>query len=352
VVDETWVDHPGRVRSTILLSASLLRPLGADFDGDTVAVFASLPGEEEAERPGPPSRVGWDEVLGRALFYPARQYVYGLGLLQGTEVHENLKADLDRLHAPSWPDGLSAIEALDRWASEAARSDIASGEWWEAIERHALLALAKDPGMGLGLVDPKRLPSLKAVTWGAAKKEVFDGYGPGSELFHAYQGESLALYEGQAGAAQDTIETVMVSAAEATGRFGNVPRRFLYAARDLDKEFVRAVHALSEQAMQRTLSVKAGALPLKFSELKKHVLTPLLEGKESDHEGMPPGLEELLGKETMQRVCSCIRKKLEAPASRLVRWLARPSCLGELLEKEGGCIDARLDDPRIRPFLV
>jgi hypothetical protein len=78
---------------------------------------------------------------------------------------------------------------------------------------------------------------------------------------------------------------------------------------------------------------------------------------------MPPGLGELLGKK-MLRVCNCIRKKMEEPASRLrkkmgepasrrlFRWLARPSCLGKLLEEGGGCIDARLDDPRIRPFLM
>jgi hypothetical protein len=67
---------------------------------------------------------------------------------------------------------------------------------------------------------------------------------------------------------------------------------------------------------------------------------------------MPPRLEELLGKETMRRVCDRIRKYMDATAPLWVRWLARPSCLGELLEQADGDLEVPLDDPRIRPFLV
>jgi hypothetical protein len=241
------------------------------------------------------------------------------------------------------------------WAALAARSGAPSGAWWEAVERHALLALADDPGMGLGLGSPADLAGLPAVACGAAKQEVFDGYGPGSELFHAYRGESLSVYEGRPGqggaAAQDTIETVMVAAARATGRFGNVPRRFLYAARRVDAGFVRAVQALSEQAMQRVLSVKAGAAPLDFRTFEKHVLRPLRQGKAPDHEGMPPALDELLGTETMRRVCDRIRENMDAAAPLWVQWLARPSNLGGLLEQAGGQLEVPLEDPRVRPFL-
>ena len=103
--------------------------------------------------------------------------------------------------------------------------------------------------------------------------------------------------------------------------------------------------------MQRTLSVKAGAPPLKFKEFEKYVLKPLLEGKEPDPEGMPPRLEELLGKETMRRVCCRIRQNMNA-APLWVKWLARPSSLSDLLEQADGCLDLPLNDPRVRPFLV
>jgi hypothetical protein len=143
----------------------------------------------------------------------------------------------------------------------------------------------------------------------------------------------------------------MVSAAGGTGSFGNVPRRLLYATGELNAGFVRAVHALSEQAMQRALSVKAGASPLDFKSFLKHVLGPLLRGKEPDHEGMPPALREFMEKPEMWRACAHIRKNI-APQEFWQKWLARPSCMGELLEEAGGAFEAPLADPRIRPFLA
>ena len=93
--------------------------------------------------------------------------------------------------------------------------------------------------MGLGLHEPSELSTLRVVTSGAAKGEVFDDLGPGSELYHAYLGESLCVYdrpgdEGGQGA-RDMIATVMVASADKKGHFGNIPRRLIYAAQTSPK---------------------------------------------------------------------------------------------------------------------
>jgi hypothetical protein len=207
--------------------------------------------------------------------------------------------------------------------------------------------------MGLGLVAPELLPRLDVVACETAKQEVFDGYEDGRpELAQVYGGRGLSAYGDEGGAVEDIIETVVVPLAGATGHFGNVSRNFLYSPRDLDVEFVRAVHALSEWVMQRALSVKAGTSALDFRSFEKFIFRPLREGEQISGEGLPPALRGFLEDEAMRRVCERIRLKMNEPAPPLVRCLKRPSCLGELLEKAGGCIEAPLDDPRVRPFLA
>src|SRR5262249_26693262 len=70
-----WGLLPVRARvvdgETIRLPASLLKPMGADFDGDTVAVFSKIPGGPPAER-APwrcrPPALSWHPVSQEPMF--------------------------------------------------------------------------------------------------------------------------------------------------------------------------------------------------------------------------------------------------------------------------------------------
>jgi hypothetical protein len=336
----------------IRLPASLLRPLGADFDGDAVAVFYDLP--LAGEPPGSPSAIGWDETLKRGVFFPSKQYVYGLELLaKNPSRRSQLDEELTSRGAPVWPEG-DTLKAINNWVAAASQASERIGEWWQAVERHALLALADDPGMGLSLLAPDALGRLGVIRCGAAKQELFgpDAFAPGSEAYHAYAGESLGAFGGGPGTVgRDMIREVMVASAGEIGRFGNVPRRFIYSARTLDKEFVRAVHALSEQAIQRMLSVKADAACLKYKDYSKLVLKPLLKGEEPKYEELPGALGELVGSPEMRRVCRRISEGIAAEPDSWARWLSRPSKLSRLLAG-GGDIGMPAEDPRVRVFFT
>src|SRR5205085_1211287 len=103
----------------------------------------------------------------------------------------------------------------------------------------------------------------------------------GSEAYHAYRGEGLDVFhrdKGRRGETRDLIADVMVPAKKEIGSFGNVARKFLYRVGSLDQDFVQAVQALTEQATQQNLSVKAGRCGLRWGAFKKHILEPLLTG--------------------------------------------------------------------------
>src|SRR5262249_474604 len=107
--------------NAIRLPASLLRPLGADFDGDAIMVFHAGPGQA-GSLPPLAAEVALDEVLGRCVVYPGKQYAYGIHLLQSRqELVRRLDEDLERQGAPPWPRELAAKAALEEWSREAAR---------------------------------------------------------------------------------------------------------------------------------------------------------------------------------------------------------------------------------------
>jgi hypothetical protein len=342
--------------NAIRLPASLLRPLAADFDGDAIMVFHRVTGHDDAQPPLP-SEVALDEVLNRGVFYPGKQYVYGIHLLQRREeMVRRLDEDLQREGAPPLPREEVAKTALEKWAREAALRSDASGKWWSLVERYALEALAEDPGMGLGLWEEATWNNREVVSCGAAKAEVFTSFGQGSEAFHAYRGESLAVYALNSIAqpsprGEDMIEVVMVVGAKMKGKFGNVPRQFLYAAEKLDSAFVRDVHALSEMANQQVLSVKAGEGGLKFAAFKKHILGPLARGEDLSLEDMPSAIRAFL-KEGLMEACQRIRMRVHTDVPAWLRWLRRPSVLGKILQESDGLIELPLEDPRVSPFLA
>jgi hypothetical protein len=172
------------------------------------------------------------------------------------------------------------------------------------------------------------------VQAGAAKDEVFKEFGPGSEAYHAYEGDSLGVFRPTTETSEtrrDLIAEVMVAAAAGTGRFGNVPRRLLYRAPTLNRDLVRAIHALSAEAYQRVLSVKAGSRPLPYEGFKEHVLRPLEQGCSPDCATMPPDLREFVGSTGVQKACELLCGRLESSPAAWLRWLYQPGKLGELL---------------------
>ena len=96
--------------------------MGADFDGDTVAVFGALPAPAEGAACLPP-RLAWHPLLERPLFVPGKQYQYGLyRLMQNADRLADLRQALRQAGAPVWPEAVSVADAWGRWTEQAART--------------------------------------------------------------------------------------------------------------------------------------------------------------------------------------------------------------------------------------
>jgi hypothetical protein len=348
---------PGNV---IRLPAGVLGPLGGDYDGDCVAVFNTVPGfDDDQGQQGIPSRMGWDDVWCKPMFMAGKQYVYGLHLLQeDADRFARLNSELAACGAPPWPRGEkdSAKSALEQWATSASQHDSPSGKWWAVVEKHALLALSRNPGMDLGLPEATDLATLGPVIAGAAKKELFERLKDGQELYEAYLGRSLSAF-GQDGTNchLDTIKRVMVPSKAATPHFGNVPGRFINAAKNLESTFVRRVHALSERASQKALSVKAGGSPLDFGEFKDLVLDPLLSPEPGCGGINAEEVARLLDPDKASEIgaaCKQIKESLVAVQDPWSEWLSRPAGLAQILARTGGGFSMPLDDPRVARFLA
>jgi hypothetical protein len=122
---------------TIRLPASLLGPMGADFDGDTVALFTILPGQPIDCGMYRPSTQAWDETFQRPMFLAGKQYRYGLGRLMADAVRlENLQEALRQSGAPTLNGSLSAGDALTDWVRRVSGPD-ADGSWWSVVEECA-----------------------------------------------------------------------------------------------------------------------------------------------------------------------------------------------------------------------
>jgi hypothetical protein len=327
--------------------------MGADFDGDIVTVFRSIPYQSQ-DPPIPPSALAFDEVRKQPVFLPGKQYLYGLSrLIQVSSLRMELQKELRRHDAPAWPENMSCREGLLHWSKQAAESNSPRSDWWSIVEQCALRALSESPGMGLEMQPFTELQDLKVVEAKAVKEDVFTNVEAGSEAYQAYEGDSLAPYKTShtAAAGEDLIKTIMVSAAACTGNFGSVCRKLLYAAKNLTKEFVRDAQCLSEQAMQRVLSVKAGKKPLSYALFKKHILTPLLKAEVPDFMSLPNDLKDLFEPTEMQEACRRISANIYPDPPAWLKWLRRPRQLVRLLNGPKGCIELPIADPRVRPFL-
>lgn len=338
---------------TARLPASLLGPMGADFDGDTVAFFRCPPGvrpdlADKALAPCRPPALCYDTVSGKAMFKPGKQYLYGLFLLaRDASRLSYLQSDLAQAGAPAWPEGEAAL-ALERWVKEASQRQ-PRGEWWSLLEQHALRAVATSPGMGLGVLTAAELASLEVVACGAAKN-LYKDTKDRQAVERILGGRSLDIY--QAGSTKpDPVKDVMVLAKVSVGLFGGALRRLLYALRDLTSALVRDAQALTEQATQKALSVKGGRPPIIYAQYAR-LLTILLDGKRD-------GLDALSAAEVsadLMEIVNTLRDALErlcrgtgAPA--WADWLRRPYQLQSLVPKDSP-LRVPLSDPRLWCWLA
>jgi hypothetical protein len=337
--------------NTVRLPASLLWPMGADFDGDTVALFAALPGVNGSAESCRPSALAAHDVLRdgdgrpRAMFLPGKQYVYGLKLLADRPGKwQAFRAALRQAGAPDWETKGNIISEMEAWVVAASgRVTAAKGDWWRIVEEHALRGLAADPGMGLGLWSLEELALMPAVACRAAKDLYQPGVGRGL-IALILNGKSLDVFQGMA---VDPITTVMVAGRSSVGRFGGALRRLVYSAAPFGPEVARAAQALTEQVTQRALSVKAGQQPVPVGEFERQ-LRRLLRGKEpkiADSSALLSILTEL------HEVWELLRKAMPDTAPPCLEWLRNPYRLAELVEKNGFSLPLT-DDLRLRGWLA
>ncbi len=342
-----WGIVPVRVRpvegDTIRLPASLLGPLGADYDGDTVALFAAqppLPTDPQACRP---SALAWHPVVKEPMYKPGKQYQYGLRLL--AQDAERLRKFQEALIAAGAPE--CNPEDLNSWVKQASEHS-PQGVWWAILEKHALDALADKPDLDFGLLNLDELTVLNAVKWKAAKN-LYDGDVARNAMTQILAGRSLDIYRYGA-ATVDPIADVMVAGKTAIGYFGGALRRIVYSAneRQLTPDTIQNAQALTEQVTQKALSVKAGKPPLQFNQFNRQLRRLL------SHEDATPSkdleLEELLNNPQIKVVWAALKQTMPAADAQPVwlRWLRSPYELEKLLKiTAAGVIRLPLADLRL-----
>lgn len=334
--------------TTVRMPPSLLGPLGADFDGDTVAFFTDLPDSPIVETCHP-SAIAWDgdATSGRAVFVPGKQYIYGLHLLrQSPERLAQLQTDLQEAGAPQLGESKSVKADFEQWVRDAASGH--NGQWWAIIERHAMAALAEDPGMGLGLMTFDQLKALPVVQCGAAK----DTYSLGrnaERMKELINGRGLEVYSmaDELDDFADPIAGVMVASKSAVGRFGGALRRLLYSLPQITPELIGAAQTLTEQITQRSLSVKAGEPPVSVSEFEAE-MRRLLNGEDPPPE-TGSSLRIILADPRMRRVWTTLQAAFRTDSPNWLAWLRSPHELSSQLAQ--GVISIPITDLRARPFL-
>lgn len=350
-----WGLIPVRYRlideDVIRLPASLLGPMGADFDGDTIAVYGNLPGVEPEDVPEDlVMRLAWDELRERAAFVPGKQFIYGLHLLVGSEERlSELNQALVEVNAPEWTvDEPDVKTALEKWIEKAKDRD-PEGNWWSLLEKRALDALAEDPGMGLGLHPWKMLTdvemTLPVLKCGAAKKALYvtDNAATLAMGQRIYEGRSLETYQRQDLKKQDPIERVMVIAKSSVGQFGGALRRLIHSSESpLRPEQIRLCQSLTEQATQQALSVKGGEAPMEYGPYGKALVQLLNQGQ------TPPCPSDL---SAVEKIWKEVTRGIAQPLDGWMEWLRQPWKLIAILERDGS-LAIPLSDVRALPWLA
>jgi hypothetical protein len=363
-----WGLLPVRVRivpsDTIRMPASLLGPLGADFDGDTVALFASLPDSPSDFSSCSPPALAWHPIVKDVMFKPGKQYQYGLSLLgKDAERLTALQNALRGAGAPDWPSASDPKKALAEWTELAVKTG-PQGLWWAILEYHALCALATNPTMEFRLGNVDELARLEVVRCGAAK-DLYGGVEPPKDeqdrlaweknrqaMTDILDGKSLDLYcrrENETGIV-DPIADVMVAAKASIGQFGGALRRLVYTAGTLRPEDIQKAQTLTEQVTQKALSVKAGKPPLKYADFERQ-LRRLLQGRqlnETEQQELRALLAEV-GK-TLEPVWKELGTLITSESKPWLEWLRKPHELAEQVDRAGE-LRLPVEDLRLRCWL-
>ncbi len=195
-----------------------------------------------------------------------------------------------------------------------------------------LASLADDPGMGLGFLDLEALASLPVVTCAAAKSDHFVSAAGSTRdgFLQILAGKSLERYRRFFMPADDPIADVMAASRIAVGLFGGTLRRLLYRSNALTTTWVCQAQALTEQATQRVLSVKAGSRPLPFKDFSR-----LLNEVGSSTAPSPdnPDLHELFIQMDRAGIWQELPEKLGGDAPLWLLWLRQPYRLAEILRR-------------------
>jgi hypothetical protein len=345
-----WGTLPVRVRpvtgDTIRLPASLLGPPAADFDGDTVAVFAHISGALADPAVCRPSAIAWHPLLEEPMFIPGKQYQYGLFLLsQDARRREAFRQELRQAGAPDCDP--SAAGWLSPWVKSASTLK-SQGRWWAIVESHALAALAEDPAMNFGVGTVSQLRKLPVVCCKAAK-DLYDSTAARKAMAAILSGKSLAIYGLRRRPAGDPIAEVMVAAKQSVGYFGGALRRLIYHAGKLTPETVQAAQTLTERVTQKALSIKAGKPPIRYAQYEAQLQR--LFHKQNWIRADDPELLELFADARFQAILKQLRKAMTDPPPVWLRWLRSPNLLAGLVE-EAGAVALPLRDLRLSCWLA
>lgn len=284
-----WGLMPVRARiiegNVIRLPASFLGPMGADFDGDIVAMFENTMIKSVGDYNKLLSKLAcskkeFGDISDIKMLYPKKQYLFGLYKLINDETKfknfvDCLGKDFSELGNFKCVDELCVDEFLNKWVALAGdnKSEESNGKYWGILEEHALLALSEEPDMGLGLFDFNEIKGLPVIKCGAAK-EIAD------KLEHIFEGKSLDSYSNPpiVGCSDDPIANVMVKSKIVVSKFGGVLRRLIYNIPEtkIEPEIIAKAQALAEYITQKVLSVKAGEKPVSYepyAEIIKNLIS-------------------------------------------------------------------------------
>ena len=336
---------------TIQLPASILDALGADYDGDTVSVFAVEWGKDHPSSELWPTKMRQHELWGKPMFAPSKQFVYGLHLLEKNDKSlQEFRDFLRSQDAAEWPTEGTTKEKLVKWVQETFTRNQSKFEQEPLIESYSLRALGLEPGMQLGLYhDAGEIAKLDVVKCGAAKRELYESDDGSTPKMARYivQGRSLDLHE----QGIDPIGKIMVKAEPLKGEFGNIIKHLVYNARELSEgknkdgksgnDFLEAAQALCERLSQKTLSVKAVDSELPDPrENREKILRPIAKGQkpEKGKEASPGDdkespIDEFKREIVEAGIWDILSSNLMREPEPWMRWLFAPHELRSILAK-------------------
>ena len=259
--------------------------MGADFDGDIVAMFENTMIKSVGDYNNLLSKLAcskkeFGDIADEKMLYPKKQYFFGLYKLINDEIKfknfvDCLGKDFSELGNFKCVDELCVDEFLNKWVALAGdnKSEESNGKYWGILEEHALLALSEEPDMGLGLFDFNEINELPVIECKAAK--AID-----EKFKFIFEGKSLDSYSNPpiVGCSDDPIANVMVKSKIVVSKFGGVLRRLIYNIPEtkIEPEIIAKAQALAEFITQKVLSVKAGEKPVSYepyAEIIKNLIS-------------------------------------------------------------------------------